>query len=396
MELLPAIERRRDAGATPEQSVWLDGLRRHVGAASLRAKERIAEGERLALQAGEFARMEYDFLYDKARHLLAIGYNVGERRRDSSYYDLLASEARFASFVAIAQGQLPQESWFALGRLLTTTGGEPTLLSWSGSMFEYLMPLLVMPTYENTLLDRTYQAAVERQIVYGIQCGVAWGISECGYNMLDAALNYQYRAFGVPGLGLKRGLIDDLVIAPYASALALMVAPEEACLNLQRLAAEGVEGRFGFYEAIDYTPAHLPRGQTSAVVRSFMAHHQGMIFLSLAYLIMDRPMQKRFESDPLFQATMLLLQERMPRNVLVARNRADEVKGADVRDLVPPMLRRFQSPHDAIPRTHLLSNGRYAVMVTAAGSGCMAALDSERWLASEHGRLLDALAAPRT
>ena len=215
--------------------------------------------------------------------------------------------------MAIAQGQLPQESWFALGRLLTTAGGEPILLSWSGSMFEYLMPLLVMPTYENTLLDQTCKAAVARQIEYGKKRGVPWGISESGYNAIDVHLNYQYRAFGVPGLGLKRGLAEDLVIAPYASALALMVAPEEACLNLQRLAAEGFEGKYGFYEAIDYTPSRLPRGQSSAVVRSFMAHHQGMSLLSLAYLLLDRPMQKRFESDPLFQATTLLLQERIPK-----------------------------------------------------------------------------------
>ena len=261
-------------------------------------KHRIAAIDRLAQQTGELADMEYDFLFDKARHLLAIGYNVAERRLDSSYYDLLASEARLCSFVAIAQGQLPQESWFALGRLLTTAGGEPILLSWSGSMFEYLMPLLVMPTYEDTLLDQTYQAAVERQIEYGRSQGLPWGISESGYNAIDVHRNYQYRAFGVPGLGLKRGLADDLVIAPYASALALMVAPEEACLNLQRLAAEGLEGEYGFYEAIDYTPSRLPRGKSSAVVRSFMAHHQGMSLLSLAYLLLDRPMQKRFESDP--------------------------------------------------------------------------------------------------
>ena len=173
--------------------------------------------------------MDYDFLFDEKRHLLAIGYNVGEHRRDASYYDLLASEARFASFVAIAQGQLPQESWFALGRLLTIAGGEPILLSWSGSMFEYLMPLMVMPTYERTLLDQTCKAAVDRQIAYGKKRGVPWGISECGYNAVDVSLNYQYRAFGVPGLGLKRGLAEDLVIAPYASALALMVAPGAAC-----------------------------------------------------------------------------------------------------------------------------------------------------------------------
>ena len=184
--------------------------------------------------------MDYAFLFDKERHLLTIGYNVNERRLDTSYYDLLASEARLCNFVAIAQGQLPQESWFSLGRLLTGTGGEPALLSWSGSMFEYLMPLLVMPNYDNTLLDQTCKAAVARQIEYGRQRGVPWGISESGYNTVDVHLNYQYRAFGVPGLGLKRGLAEDLVIAPYASALALMVAPEAACLNLQRTGRRGL------------------------------------------------------------------------------------------------------------------------------------------------------------
>ena len=311
-ESLQAIEGRPNSNETSE-GVWT-GERRHlIKEASRRAGERIMVIEGLARQIDELTHMEYDFLFDEPRNLLAIGYNVGERRRDPSYYDLLASEARFCSFIAIAQGQLPQESWFALGRLLTTAGGEPILLSWSGSMFEYLMPLLVMPTYEHTLLDQTYKAAVARQIEYGRKRGVPWGISESGYNTIDVHLNYQYRAFGVPGLGLKRGLAEDLVIAPYASALALMVAPEEACLNLQRLAAEGVMGTYGFYEAIDYTPSRLPRGQSSAVVRSFMAHHQGMSFLSLAYLLLDRPMQKRFESEPMFQATMLLLQERIPK-----------------------------------------------------------------------------------
>ena len=237
-----------------------------------------------------------------------------EHRRDASYYDLLASEARLCSFVGIAQGRLPQESWFALGRLLTHAAGEPILLSWSGSMFEYLMPLLVMPTFANTLLDQTAHAAVKRQIQYGNQRGVPWGISECGYNTVDAALNYQYRAFGVPGLGLQRGLAEDLVIAPYASALALMIKPREACSNLQRLAAAGCLGRFGMYEAVDYTPARLRRGETSAIVRSFMAHHQGMTLLSLAHLLLDQPMQARFESVAQFQSTLLLLQERVPKD----------------------------------------------------------------------------------
>jgi len=366
---LAAIEQSLAPEATPEERERLDELQGHLAAGSRLAKERIAVIERLALQLGELAAMKYDFLYDKARHLLAIGYNVGERRQDSSCYDLLASEARLSSFVAIAQGQLPQESWFALGRLLTTTGGETILLSWSGSMFEYLMPLLVMPTYENTLLDQTYRAAVRRQIAYGKQRGVAWGISESGYNMTDVRLNYQYRAFGVPGLGLKRGLAEDLVIAPYASALALMVAPEEACLNLQRLSAEGMEGNYGFYEAIDYTPSRLPRGQSSAVVRSFMTHHQGMNLLSLSYLILDRPMQKRFESDPTFQATALLLHERIPKAAAFYFHTAalSHIRAISGGPGMP--VRILGSPDTPIPEVQLLSNGRYHVMVTNAGGG---------------------------
>jgi len=370
LELLPAIEHRLGLDATPEESEWLDELRPLITEASYRARTRIAAIERLALQSSELSCMEYDFLFDKASRLLSIGYNLSERRRDLSYYDLLASEARLCSFVAIAQGQLPQESWFALGRLLTTAGGEPILLSWSGSMFEYLMPLLVMPTYEHTLLDQTYKAAVARQIEYGRKRGVPWGISESGYNTIDVHLNYQYRAFGVPGLGLKRGLAEDLVIAPYASALALMVAPEEACMNLQRLAAEGFEGKYGFYEAIDYTPSRLPRRQSSAVVRSFMAHHEGMSFLSLAYLLLDRPMQKRFESDPLFQATMLLLQERIPKATAFYSHTAEPSDlHADSGSAETLPMRVFSSPDTPIPEVQLLSNGRYHVMITNAGGG---------------------------
>ncbi len=369
VDLLPEIEHRLRPKATPEEKAWLDELRPLIMEASHRASARIAAIERLAQQSNELARMEYDFLFDKTRHLLAIGYNVSELRQDSSYYDLLASEARFSSFVAIAQGELPQDSWFALGRLLTTTGGEPVLLSWSGSMFEYLMPLLVMPTYENTLLDQTCKAAVASQIEYGRKSGAPWGISECGYNAIDVHLNYQYRAFGVPGLGLKRGLAEDLVITPYASALALMVAPDKACLNLERLAAEGVEGKFGFYEAIDYTPSRLPRGQSSAVVHSFMTHHQGMSFLSLAYLLLGRPMQKRFESEPLFQATMLLLQERVPKATTFFAHTTElsELHAASNGAEAP--VRVFSSPDTPVPEVQLLSNGRYHVMITNAGGG---------------------------
>ena len=366
---IAAIEQQLVPEATAAELAWLRDLNAQALVARHRAQQGLMEIERLALQVSEMATMEMAFLYDPARHLLSIGYNVSERRQDASYYDMLASEARLCNFVAIAQGQLPQESWFALGRLLTPTGGEPVLLSWSGSMFEYLMPLLVMPTYEHTLLDRTYHAVVERQIAYGTQRGVAWGISESGYNTVDAALNYQYRAFGVPGLGLKRGLADDLVVTPYASALALMVAPEQACRNLQRLAAEGLAGKFGFYEAVDYTPARLPRGQTSAVIRSFMAHHQGMIFLSLAYLLLDRPMQKRFESDPMFKATTLLLQERVPKASALQLHTDELAAIRTTADDLQTPVRVITSPGTPIPEVQLLSNSHYHVMVTNAGGG---------------------------
>jgi cellobiose phosphorylase len=323
----------------------------------------------LAAQCAALARVEYDFLFDKSRQLLAIGYHVDPPRRDDSFYDLLASEARLCNFVAIAQGQIPQDSWFAMGRLLAAPGGEPVLISWSGSMFEYLMPLLVMPTYENTLLDQTCKAAVDRQIEYGKKRGVPWGISESGYNTIDVHLNYQYRAFGVPGLGLKRGLAEDLVIAPYASAMALMVAPEQACLNLLRLAGEHREGRYGFYESLDYTASRLLRGETCAVVRSFMAHHQGMSLLSLAYALLDRPMQKRFEADLQFQATILLLQERIPRATAIYSPAVEFAAPRAGTEPPEPPFRVFTDPNSSVPEVQLLSNGRYHVMLTHAGGG---------------------------
>ncbi|HEY3278506.1 MAG TPA: glucoamylase family protein, partial [Syntrophorhabdaceae bacterium] len=367
-KLVPAIIAQ--SNGTAEEHRRIEELADAVREGSARARARIGAMEKLSFRSGELARIDYEFLYDESRHLLAIGYNLIDKRRDGSCYDMLASEARLSSFVAIAQGQLPQETWFALGRLLTTAAGGPILLSWSGSMFEYLMPLLIMPTYEQTILDDTCKAVVARQIEYGNTRGVPWGVSESGYNRIDGHLNYQYSAFGIPGLGLKRGLAGDLVIAPYASALALMVAPEEACLNLETLSAHGFEGRYGFYEAIDYTPNHLPRGQSRAVVRSFMAHHQGMSLLSLASLLLDRPMQRRFESDPSFQAVLLLLQERVPKATAFYSHTTELSEAHTASHDVEEMpIRVYTSPDTAVPEVQLLSNGRYHVMITNAGGG---------------------------
>ena len=332
------------------------------------AMERETAIRRVAWQAGEFARMEYGFLYDSASNLLAIGYNVSERELDTSRFGLLASEARLSSFVAIAQGKLPQENWFALGRMMSDFDGEPVLLSWSGSMFEYLMPLLVMPNYQNTLLDQSIKSAVQRQIAYGNLRGIPWGVSESGYYAFDTQMNYQYQAFGIPSLRRQRGLGIDLVVSPHASMLALMVMPEEACSNLQRLAKEGLEGQFGFYEAIDYTPSRLPPGRPSAIVRSFMSHHQGMSLLSMLHLLHDSPMQKRFESDPLFKAILLLLQERPQHHAAHSFKTEGHTERTSSTSAESP-TRVINSPSTPVPEVQLLSNGKYHVMLTNAGSG---------------------------
>ena len=338
--------------------------------ASHHARERLLTLETMAKQCDELAVMDFAFLFNSARDLFYTGFNVTERRFDTGFYDLLASEARLCSYVAIALGQVPQDHWFSLGRLLVASHGEPILVSWSGSMFEYLMPLLVMPNYENTLLDHTCRAAVQQQIEYSKLRGVPWGISESGYNRTDVQLNYQYRAFGVPGLGLKRGLAEDLVIAPYATAMALMVSPAEACENLQRLAAEGRAGAYGFHEAVDYTPDRLPPDESSATIKSFMAHHQGMSLLALVNLFHDSPMQRRFMACPMLKAADLLLQERVPKtaasvfieDLKLEESRLPSSEGESV-------MRVFTNPTTPAPEVHLLSNGRYHVLITSAGGG---------------------------
>jgi cyclic beta-1,2-glucan synthetase len=367
--LLPQLEQQAAQSVDAGHVAWLQGLLPTVVQASRNAAAQIEALAQLATQAAGFAIADYAFLYDETRHLLAIGFNTDEHRRDAGYYDLLASEARLTVFVAIAQGALPQEAWFAMGRSLTRSGGEPLLLSWSGSMFEYLMPMLVMPSYPNTLLDHSCRAAVRRQIEYGAQLGLPWGISESGYNAVDASFSYQYRAFGVPGLGLKRGLAADQVIAPYASALALMVAPLAACENLQALAERDMLGDCGFYEAIDFTPSRQRPGHSDTILYSFMAHHQGMSLLALAQRLLDAPMQCRFASDPLSQATLLLLHERVPRAPAQYASDPALVDPRSISEVAEMPVRVFNRPDTAAPAIQLLSNGRYHVMVSNAGGG---------------------------
>ncbi len=349
----------------------IDSHRRDVtqtAAIAQTLNQRLAALESTARSMAE--AMEFGFLFDQDRKLLSIGFLVPEGKLDAGCYDLLASEARLASFVAIAKGDIPSRHWFRLGRAVAPIERGAALISWSGSMFEYLMPSLVMRAPAGSLIEQTNRLIVRRQMSYGAALGLPWGISESAYNARDLEFTYQYSNFGVPGLGLKRGLSENAVVAPYATALAAMVEPAASARNFARLAAVGASGRYGFYEALDYTRSRLPEGKDYAVIRAFMAHHQGMTVAAVANALLDAEMRARFHAEPIVQATELLLQERTPRDVAAARPRAEEVKaGAAVRDLELPTVRRLRSAHAATPEVHLLSNSRYAVMLTGAGSG---------------------------
>ncbi len=359
---------QRDSSAAANALAILTNL---VKQALNSAAHTVANLNDFTLQSQELVeQMDFRFLFEPKRKVFSIGFNVDNERRDNSFYDLLASEARLTSFIAIAKGEIPQEHWFRLGRSLTPIDKSRALISWTGTMFEYLMPILVMRDYDKTLLNQTYKAIVSRQIEYAAENKVPWGISESAYNARDLQLNYQYLAFGVPGLGLKRGLSEDLVISPYSTALAALVAPDEAMKNFRTLTEAGALARFGFYEAIDYTPERLPPDQTKAMISAFMAHHQGMILVALNNLVHGDIMQKRFHSEPLVQATELLLQERIPQGAPSSKPRAEEVKSSRIaRQLSGRVTRLFDTPFLSTPRVQILSNGAYSVMVTNSGAG---------------------------
>lgn len=366
--LAPVIEKYLQQANGSKDAAWLKDVLADVNLGSRNALEQLSTMEQLINECYGFADVDYNFLYDRNKHLFHIGYNVSDDVKDKSFYDMLASEARLGIFTAIAQGKVSQGSWFALGRLITNNGTTPVLLSWSGSMFEYLMPQLLMPIYENTLLERTGQAAVKNQISYAAKHAVPWGISESAYNLVDTTLSYQYQSFGVPGLGLKRGLGDEMVIAPYATMMAMMVDPADATDNLISMAKKGFEGRYGFYEAIDYTPARMPRGETHVLIKSFMVHHQAMGFLGIAYHLLGQKMQRRFERDPQFQSALLLLQERAPRATNFYSHTEDP---SNERQAIghDPYMRIINTPHTYIPEVQLLSNSRYQVVISNSGAG---------------------------
>jgi cellobiose phosphorylase len=383
---LRAVQERIAADAAPDSgwdeiAEWGEALLEALARTPIgdeESRELRAHLADLARRCDEMAdKVNWKFLYDRVRGIFSIGYRLadaeGPGRLDASCYDLLASEARLASFIAIARDVVPQEHWFRLSRTRVSVEGHTALVSWSGSIFEYLMPLVMLRSHPETLLENTYRAVVRAQILYGRSRRVPWGLSESAYSLVDQYGNYMYKAFGVPGLGLKRGLAEDLVIAPYATALAAMVDPTAAAANFRRIAREAPVTRFGFEEALDYTQRTVtgengqPHGRLRAV-HAFFAHHQGMSLVALANAVLGAPMVRRFHSDPRVQATEPLLQERVPRFVPVTRPLPAETTRVE-----PPAVtvapRRFRSPHTLYPNAHFLSNGQYTAVVTNAGGG---------------------------
>ena len=317
--------------------------------------------------------MDFSFLYDNDRDLFAIGFNAEHARRDKGYYDLLASEARLLSFLAVARGEVPQKHWFSLGRSLANTPGGKALISWSGTMFEYLMPFLVMRDFPTTILGRTSRAVVSAQMAYSHRKSAPWGISESAYSGVDFEKTYQYRAFGVPGLGLKRGLSDDLVVSPYSTMLALNFAPSlgTAIQNLHHLEREGGRGQYGFYEAIDYTHSRHTRSERKHIVQSFFAHHQGMSLVSINNVLNADVMCERFHKQPVVRSAELLLHERFPQSVAAIVPHEPELALVQKEEEKPepPGLEIIRSPRTIAPRVRLLSNGRYSLLIDSAGGG---------------------------
>jgi cellobiose phosphorylase len=370
-ERLTAAIKKWDQDDYRDALVWLAETKTTLDTAAATSRDFVDQYTRLLKRIDALVdTMEFLPLYDKKKELFSIGFNLEDNKLTNSFYDLLASEARQTSYICIAKGKIPASHWFKLGRALTTVDHYKGLISWTGTMFEYLMPLLIMKSYQNTLLDETYSFVIKSQKKYGNQREMPWGTSESGFNAMDKHHDYKYKAIGVPWLGLKRGLIEDAVTAPYATFLALMVDPEAAIKNIKRLKADGLEGPYGFYEAADYTPERLGFETKRALVKSFMAHHQGMSLLALDNCINQNIMQTRFHTDPEIHAARLLLQEKVSSDLIFTKGTKEKLvpyKGKIIRE--KSAVRRYLKPNTILPKAHILSNGNYSVMITDRGTG---------------------------
>ena len=312
---------------------------------------------------------DFSVLYNKEQQIFSIGFNIEENRLTDSYYDLLASEARQASFVAISKKDVPSKHWNSLSRTLTSLRKYKGLISWSGTAFEYLMPNINIPKYEGSLLDESCKFMIKSQIEYANKLNIPWGISEAAFNLKDLQSNYQYKAFGIPWLGLKRGLADEMVVASYGGMLAINEFPKEEIQNLKRLEQEGMYGTYGFYESIDYTPERVEKGKTSSVVKTYMAHHQGLILLSINNLFNKNILQKRFVKNPEIEATSILLQETMPETFIITKENKEKVEKLKYKDYENYTQRTYKKIDERLITGNVISNEDYVIAMNQKGHG---------------------------
>ncbi|MCR1934322.1 GH36-type glycosyl hydrolase domain-containing protein [Clostridium tepidum] len=349
---------------------WISDFIENLNISIDNIKNLIHNVHELNLKIDELAKnTDFKLLYNHERNLFTIGYNVDSGEIANSYYDLLASESRQASFVAIAKGDIPQDNWITLGRGITYMGKKlKGLASWSGTMFEYLMPLLIMKNYEGTLLDQTYKSVIKGQQLYTRNKNIPWGISESAFYHFDGDKNYQYMAFGVPGIGIKRGLSKDLVISPYSTILALQQDVSGSIKNINDLIDNDLLDRYGFYEAVDYTKNRIPKGKSKAIIKSFMVHHQGMSLMALDNTINNNILQNRFHNKPEVKATELLLQERKSNRIVY--NRSIKKYNTELKiNNINQYSRIYNTAKTYIPRVGVLSNGSYSLMISNRGGG---------------------------
>ena len=312
---------------------------------------------------------DFSKLYSPSHRLFSIGFNIEDNRLTDSYYDLLASEARQASLVAIAKKDVPSKHWNNLSRTLTILNNKKGLISWSGTAFEYLMPNINIPRYVGSLLDESSKFAIMSQIEYAKKLNIPWGISEAAFNVKDLHSNYQYKAFGIPWLGLKRGLADEMVIATYGSVLAVTDKPQEVYKNLKLLEQYGLYDKYGFYESLDLTPSRQKRGETSSVVSTYMAHHQALILLSINNLINNNIFQKRFMQNPEIEAVSILLQERMPETFIITKEEKESPPKLKYQDYENYAEVTYDKVNEDLVRSNVVSNEDYMIAINQKGQG---------------------------
>ena len=312
---------------------------------------------------------DFSYLYNPKTKLLSVGFNLEDNKLTDSYYDFLASEARQASLIAIAKKDIPVKHWNNLSRTLTSLNKFKGLVSWSGTAFEYLMPNLNLQRYKGSLLDEASQFAIMSQMEYVKKLGLPWGISESAFNLKDLNNNYQYKAFGIPWLGFKRGLENDFVISPYSTFLSLEYAGKLAINNLRWLEEDGLLGKYGFYESVDYTKSRLKKGEEKAVVKTYMAHHQGLIILSINNFLNNNIIRSRFNKNPEIEAVNILLEERMPINTIITKEKKEKISKFIDGKVGNYAERKIENKGLKVKELQVLSNEDYKIVIDEYGNG---------------------------